>query len=357
MRRKRRHYQVIAICFLLCVSILVLFLEYDDVKISLDVTKHYLRSVNESLYANASIMPREAEMIHFPKKGFISVDSLVYTLSYGTVEPLVNPCSGNETDFLLLVHSALSHSNCRIRIRDAIPSNFGVVFILGRDEKGMIPREINREQLRYKDLLIGNFTDSYRNLTIKHLLGYSYVTTRCSFIKFIAKIDDDVFVNFDQLPHLMQKMYEPDEKAIYGITPDTRIQRNNGSKWYVSFEDLEGATYPDFCSGWFYITTPNVCKAILDTINLAEARNPFWIDDVWVTGFLRSLAHVARREIPVHGDETSLKKWTSINETCILPFLSVYAGEDDLLKSSYRKSNQLRGVCGNKCPLCHHEIV
>ena len=82
------------------------------------------------------------------------------------------------------------------------------------------------------------------------------------------------------------------------------------SKWAVTEEEMSGHHYPDFLSGWFgsfkfikpshcsliclvaeswiercYFTTPAAVRRLLETL---ESNQPplFWIDDVWVTGFL-----------------------------------------------------------------------
>ncbi len=47
----------------------------------------------------------------------------------------------------------------------------------------------------YGDLVQENFIDSYRNLTLKTLMGIRWASIHCSNAKFVVKIDDDVIIN------------------------------------------------------------------------------------------------------------------------------------------------------------------
>ena len=67
------------------------------------------------------------------------------------------------------------------------------------------------------------------------------------------------------------------------------ILRNKISKWAVTEEEFSGHFYPDFLSGWCYVSTPT---AVSDILNWVEGEEMFWIDDVWVTGVLAHKAEV-----------------------------------------------------------------
>ena len=67
------------------------------------------------------------------------------------------------------------------------------------------------------------------------------------------------------------------------------ILRDPNSKWYASYEQVpkvgeEGKeSYPTDCSGWLWITSPGTSQAISEA---AQVVRFFWIDDVWVSGFI-----------------------------------------------------------------------
>ena len=71
------------------------------------------------------------------------------------------------------------------------------------------------------------------------------------------------------------------------------IQREEG-KWIVTYDEMpadlfEPDVYPDYCQGWVYILTPETAA------NIAEAAKHvkfFWIDDAWVTGYIRKYLNI-----------------------------------------------------------------
>ena len=79
------------------------------------------------------------------------------------------------------------------------------------------------------------------------------------------------------------------------------ILRDPNSKWYASYEQVpkvgeEGKeSYPTDCTGWLWITSPGTSQAISEA---AQVVRFFWIDDVWVSGFIAEhlkIQHQVRR--------------------------------------------------------------
>ena len=50
-------------------------------------------------------------------------------------------------------------------------------------------------------------------------------------------------------------------------------------------QDIANGTksYPDYCTGWLWITTPGTAGKIAQA---AKVLKFFWIDDVWITGYI-----------------------------------------------------------------------
>jgi hypothetical protein len=71
-------------------------------------------------------------------------------------------------------------------------------------------------------------------------------------------------------------------------------------KWAASFEEVpENITeYPTGCSGSTYITTPATAARIAKK---AENYKFFWIDDVWVTGYLAQDLNITHLELASFG--------------------------------------------------------
>ena len=58
-------------------------------------------------------------------------------------------------------------------------------------------------------------------------------------------------------------------------------------------------SYPTGCSGWLWITSPGTSQAISEA---AQVVRFFWIDDVWVSGFIAEHLKIQHqvREIKRH---------------------------------------------------------
>ena len=48
-------------------------------------------------------------------------------------------------------------------------------------------------------------------------------------------------------------------------------------------QDITDDLYPDFCTGWLWITNPGTAGQIAKASPVVKH---FWIDDVWITGYI-----------------------------------------------------------------------
>jgi len=65
--------------------------------------------------------------------------------------------------------------------------------------------EIDAEFAQHADLVQGNFIDSYKNLTLKAVLGLRWMSQYCSQAPFAIKTDDDTFLNIFEMVRLMKE--------------------------------------------------------------------------------------------------------------------------------------------------------
>ncbi len=211
--------------------------------------------------------------------------------------------------FLVLVHSAPDHFVERQAIRTTWGSvkslrrwSFRLIFLLGqlrpRNEDWLGTQEsILRESETYGDLVSGNFEDTYRNLTYKHLMGYRWALSHCPTAKFILKTDDDAFVDIFQLFDFTLRTYGPSpaDVLLCNVYPEgtkpvrlsSAESREGGRKWIVTPAEYPFDSYPKYCGGLGYLVTPDVAGRLS---TLAHSLSRFlWIDDVFVTGVMREL--------------------------------------------------------------------
>jgi len=67
----------------------------------------------------------------------------------------------------------------------------------------VLKAELNAEFQKHRDLVQGNFIDSYKNLTLKAVLGLRWMSQYCGQAPFAIKTDDDTFLNIFEMVRLM----------------------------------------------------------------------------------------------------------------------------------------------------------
>ncbi|KAL3878786.1 hypothetical protein ACJMK2_031114 [Sinanodonta woodiana] len=204
-------------------------------------------------------------------------------------------CEGvDNLTFIAMVHSATDHFYRRSVVRETwankdLLRNYSmrVVFLLGRPQDKKIQATIEHESSLHRDIVQGNFMDSYHNLTHKGVLGFRWISEFCPQAKFVIKVDDDVFVNVFKLLLDMSNSYKADRRNIRcyvrqnGTSP---IMRNSG-KWKVNDWEFRNMTHfpVSYCNGFFVILTSDIIKEMYQS---ARKTPFFWIDDVYLFGLL-----------------------------------------------------------------------
>lgn len=173
---------------------------------------------------------------------------------------------------------------------------------------------------------------------------------KCLRPMFIIKMDDDIVVDFSQLIEYLQKQKQHQLAKNDGeihflagyIFRHVQPIRRRQNKWFVSEDEFRGNEYPDYLSGWLYVTIPKTARALV--LAASQPFTPiFWIDDTWITGILRG-----KRLIPI---DDSLNERFSANsqflDCCIAdmqkhkykcPFLAGPNGADHALISKYNEA-------------------
>lgn len=117
---------------------------------------------------------------------------------------------------------------------------------------------------------------------------------RCLKPKYIIKMDDDIVVDFFHLiSYLSTKHLQiaNHQHFLAGyIFRNVVPIRKRQNKWFVSHDEFDGNIYPDYLSGWMYVTIPRTANALVMAADRQTAI--FWIDDTWITGILRHKQHI-----------------------------------------------------------------
>lgn len=96
----------------------------------------------------------------------------------------------------------------------------GVAFLIGKTSNESTQTRIEEEAVRYKDILQFGIMDDYYKLSAKAAAFLDWINNNCNTADFVLKVDDDVFVNVQNLATNLADI-SPLENNIYG-----RIARN-----------------------------------------------------------------------------------------------------------------------------------
>ncbi|KAJ2945403.1 hypothetical protein O0L34_g208 [Tuta absoluta] len=159
---------------------------------------------------------------------------------------------------VITIFSALKNTEERKMIRNTWQQNgnkcIKLVFLLGTVDNYSINKAIDEESALHADIVQGNFIDTYRNLTYKHVMGLKWVTRYCRKTQFMLKIDDDVTISPEMfrltIQHRLGQGYSTTDYIACNPLRNSSVMRKS-SKWTVPKEEYHNDTYPDYCDGKF----------------------------------------------------------------------------------------------------------
>ncbi|XP_063049626.1 beta-1,3-galactosyltransferase 5-like [Engraulis encrasicolus] len=210
---------------------------------------------------------------------------------------------------VILVTSSLWHTEQRDAIRNtwaqkprevaaaaaaaAADYRWRVVFLVGQPvESGVFPH-IAQEQQDYGDILLGNYEDCYRNLTLKVMHGLWWASEHCR-PRFVLKTDDDCFVNTYYLPRYLTE-FNQDSAGVYVGSVfhlgRRHVIRDQRSKWYVSKDDFREQEYPPYASGIGYVLSLDVAREMVEA---ARDVPPVPMEDAYVGVLAREVGVTVR---------------------------------------------------------------
>ncbi|XP_053577860.1 beta-1,3-galactosyltransferase 4 [Bombina bombina] len=232
------------ILFLLCLTIFITLLSV-------------LGQIEEVITQALSLFYHTPSSISSDQVSLISVPRILISPPNICVSPLL---------LLILVPSSPSHLKQRDAIREtwgrSSPSDgFRRLFLLGIPQTQEQRIIVDQEVALHGDIILADFLDSYRNLTLKTLAGLAWASQRCSSAKYILKVDDDVFVN---TVLLMQFLQGQKELLYMGrVQWRVRTDRNPSSRHYMPEDAYEYSHYPPYCGGPAYVLAQEAIRLLL----------------------------------------------------------------------------------------------
>lgn len=281
------------------------------------------------------------------------------TITHGPFPYIINEpdkcAESRPTPFLVLLIATEAR---QVEARNAIRQTWGNenmasamgfirLFLLGKNEGelGLLQqRMLEAERRRYHDIIQQDFLDSYKNLTIKTLMGMNWVALHCPQASYVMKTDSDMFVNTEYLIH---KLLRPELKPkknyftgnnMRGFAPN----RNKNSKWYMPPELYPSDKYPTFCSGTGYVFSGDLARKIY---RASLSIRHLHLEDVYV-GICLAKLQIEPTPPP---NEFLFNHWRVSYSSCKYSHLITSHGfhPNELLKYWHHLQSNKRNACIN----------
>jgi hypothetical protein len=169
-----------------------------------------------------------------------------------------------------------------------------IAFLLGKTDDEDVKKEMELEMNLYDDILLANFKDSYKNLTLKTMAMLEWTSRYCSKADYLLKADDDMFINVENLLNFIEKKGDEDRKEpkFYGrLVEGWEPVRSEDSQYFLPFEQFSESTFPDFVTGPAYLFSTGIVQLFFE--KGMESRF-LQLEDVFMTGVLAEAMNVSR---------------------------------------------------------------
>jgi len=176
-------------------------------------------------------------------------------------------------------------------------------FIVGRTDNATLQDALVLENDIFHDIVQYDFKDTYRNLTIKTMVGLQHAVKYCKTAEFVLKTDSDVYVNVPAFSHLLNSYkntssetgghVENGHNGMFGRLHNRALPIRNTSvsfreKWIVSKTEYPRSVYPKYLDGHAYVLPTSVARAVVD---VSKDIPFFHLEDVYVGLCLEHLGY------------------------------------------------------------------
>ena len=163
-----------------------------------------------------------------------------------------------------------------------------LVFLFGKPSNQSDLEKLLIENDMYRDVIMGDFIDNYRNLTLKAIMTLKWVSLFCKHVDYVIHAADNAFINIFEMRKLMDDNLNNKHTIICPLWKENTMligrDPSKNKKWYVPFNEFPGHTYfPQYCAGLAYIMSQEVVMKLYEA---SKSTPYFYIDDVYVTGIL-----------------------------------------------------------------------
>ena len=176
-------------------------------------------------------------------------------------------------------------------------------FILGRN-----PHQASARKDRFTATLNSgifnvirvNINEDYLNLTLKTIAMMKWISKYCTAAKYIAKLDDDTFVNIGSLMNLLENADRQSmTNVMFGkiaVSHQFNVRGKAGLLWDISSDSYPLNYWPHYANGFFYVFTNDITRRVL-TRTAMRTTPVVNIEDAFLTGIVRVLENITLSNI------------------------------------------------------------
>lgn len=282
-----------------------------------------------------------------------------------------------EIDVVVTIHSRHQNRKRRDVIRstwgegartglwmsETLPGTARVVFLFGKSHNNTENILLEKENKIHGDIVQEDFTDVYRNLTLKSLMGLRWVARYCTSARYMLKTDDDVFVHLPRLIRFVKKLKDNQSAAkyIYG-RQNYPIPAPRSGHWGVDRKLYPFKRFPKYVSGGGYLLPVSMAGPLF---NVSKYFPQFPLEDVGVTGVLRKALGYELQYLPALIERRFRHHSAVCDMARITDYVLIHAIDPSLMQGIYdtlarngtgcpdnvRVFQQLRRYLGKDIPL------
>ncbi|XP_078380010.1 beta-1,3-galactosyltransferase 1-like [Oculina patagonica] len=176
---------------------------------------------------------------------------------------------------------ALNQSNIRTMNDPVDSSNTLLIqyfFVCGHyPQDPRIESDVENETRVYEDILRLGYNETYTMLVHKTLTSLKFASTMN--VKFVVKIDDDVYLDVPRMIWWLKTASLPEKLYAGHLLYRSRAIRRTRSKYYVGNQDYNETFFPVYCNGPFYILSKN---AIIELLAASKNTRKFPLEDAYL---------------------------------------------------------------------------
>lgn len=216
--------------------------------------------------------------------GYPMNDTIVNPHPYKYITNVSLTCADiPEVYVITLVKSAAGNFKQRHFIRqtwgiDARKKRLKLLFLLGYDKDNQFMVEY--ENGVHGDIVQQDFVENYYNNTVKVTLALNWVTTFCKNAKFIQIVDDDMYINFQNVLGFLEDKKQSGRFNLYAgyLIREPIPDRNFESKWYISPSNYSFDCFPPYIAGGYVLMNS---RTVVEFQKIIPYIPPLPFDDVY----------------------------------------------------------------------------